>query len=66
MCGMFELGADVAINYRTQDFVEVMKEQGLAADLVLDMVGGDYVRAISKSWPWKVALCKSHFSKDQN
>jgi NADPH:quinone reductase len=37
------LGADLAINYRTQDFVEVMKEQGLQADLVLDMVGGDYV-----------------------
>jgi NADPH:quinone reductase len=37
------LGADIAINYRTQDFVEVMKEQGLLADLVLDMVGGDYV-----------------------
>jgi NADPH:quinone reductase len=38
-----KLGADVAINYRTQDFVEVMKEQGLQADLALDMVGGDYV-----------------------
>jgi NADPH:quinone reductase len=38
-----KLGADVAINYRTQDFVEVMKAQGLTADLVLDMVGGDYV-----------------------
>ncbi len=38
-----KLGADVAINYRTQDFVEVMKEQGLSADLALDMVGGDYV-----------------------
>jgi NADPH:quinone reductase len=37
------LGADIAINYRTQDFVEVMKEQGLFADLALDMVGGDYV-----------------------
>jgi NADPH:quinone reductase len=37
------MGADVAINYRKQDFVEVMKEQGLQADLALDMVGGDYV-----------------------
>jgi NADPH:quinone reductase len=43
-CGdCLAFGADVAINYRTQDFVEVMKEQGLQADLVLDMVGGDYV-----------------------
>jgi NADPH:quinone reductase len=38
-----KLGADVAINYRTQDFVEVMKAQNLQADLALDMVGGDYV-----------------------
>jgi NADPH:quinone reductase len=38
-----KLGADVAINYRTQDFVEVMKVRGLQADLALDMVGGDYV-----------------------
>ena len=38
-----KLGADVAINYRTQDFVAVMKEQGLEANLALDMVGGDYV-----------------------
>jgi NADPH:quinone reductase len=38
-----KLGAYLAINYRTQDFVEVMKEKGLAADLALDMVGGEYV-----------------------
>lgn len=38
-----KLGADVAINYREQDFVEVMKQKGLQANLVLDMVGGDYV-----------------------
>jgi NADPH:quinone reductase len=38
-----DLGADVAINYRDQDFVAVMKEKGQEADLALDMVGGDYV-----------------------
>jgi putative PIG3 family NAD(P)H quinone oxidoreductase len=32
------LGADVAINYREQDFVEVAK----GVNLILDMVGGDY------------------------
>ncbi len=37
------LGADLAINYRAQDFVEVMKAEKLAADVILDMVGGDYV-----------------------
>ena len=40
-----KLGADVAINYRTQDFVEVVKEMtgGHGADVILDMVGGSYV-----------------------
>lgn len=38
-----KLGADVAINYRNQDFVGVMQQQNLQANLVLDMVGGDYV-----------------------
>ncbi len=38
------LGADVAINYRTQDFVAVMQERHLGADVILDMVGGDYVQ----------------------
>lgn len=38
------LGAEEAINYRTQDFVERVQEVtgGRGADLILDMVGGDY------------------------
>lgn len=36
------LGAEKAINYKEEDFVEVMKAEG-GADLVLDMVGGDYI-----------------------
>ena len=36
-----EVGADMAINYREQDFVAVTKEAG-GADVILDMVGGDY------------------------
>jgi NADPH:quinone reductase len=40
-----KLGADVAINYSTQDFAEVVKTAtgGHGCDLILDMVGGDYV-----------------------
>ncbi len=38
-----KLGADLAINYRTQDYVEVLKTQEIAPDVILDMVGGDYV-----------------------
>ncbi|WP_334656032.1 NAD(P)H-quinone oxidoreductase [Sphingomonas panaciterrae] len=39
------LGADHAINYRTEDFVERVKEitGGAGCAAVLDMVGGDYV-----------------------
>ena len=36
------LGAERAINYRDEDFVSVLKEAG-GADLILDMVGGDYI-----------------------
>ena len=38
-----KLGADIAINYRTTDFVAAMKQQNLQADVILDMVGGDYL-----------------------
>ncbi len=40
-----ELGADHALNYRTQDFAaEVLRlTQGRGANVVLDMVAGDYV-----------------------
>jgi NADPH2:quinone reductase len=38
------LGADVAVNYRTEDFVKVAREAtgGRGVDVTLDMVGGDY------------------------
>jgi putative PIG3 family NAD(P)H quinone oxidoreductase len=35
-----DLGAEWAINYKTDDFEEVLKEVGV--DVVLDMIGGDY------------------------
>jgi NADPH2:quinone reductase len=40
-----ELGAERAINYRDEDFGTVMREVtgGKGADLILDMVGGDYI-----------------------
>lgn len=39
------LGADRAINYRTEDYPTVIKELtgGRGVDVVLDMVGGDYI-----------------------
>jgi NADPH:quinone reductase len=40
-----KLGADHAINYKTQDFVAEVKTitDGKGVELILDMVGGDYV-----------------------
>ncbi len=40
------IGADLAINYKTQDFVEKVNAftDGRGADVVLDMVSGDYVQ----------------------
>ncbi len=44
-----DLGADHAINYKTDDFVKVIREitGGKGVDVILDMVGGDYVE---KNW----------------
>jgi len=40
-----KLGALRAINYREEDFVEVMKQiTGRGADVILDMVGGTYIQ----------------------
>ena len=40
-----KLGADIAINYRTEDFVAAVKQAtgGKGVEVILDMVGGDYI-----------------------
>lgn len=40
-----KLGADRVVNYRSEDFVAAVKEAtgGKGADVILDMVGGDYI-----------------------
>ncbi|MBT6925205.1 MAG: NAD(P)H-quinone oxidoreductase [Marinovum sp.] len=37
-----DLGAERAVNYRETDFVPIMQGEG-GADIILDMVGGDYI-----------------------
>ncbi|BAE51483.1 NAD(P)H-quinone oxidoreductase [Paramagnetospirillum magneticum] len=46
-----DLGADFAIDYSTADFVEVIKAEtkGKGVDVILDMVGGDYIARNIKS-----------------
>jgi NADPH2:quinone reductase len=41
-----KLGADVAINYNTQDFVAETKKAtgGKGAEVIIDMVGGEYIQ----------------------
>lgn len=36
-------GAARAINYKTADFVEALRASGKGVDVILDMVGGDYI-----------------------
>jgi len=40
-----ELGAAVAVDYKTEDFVKVVEREtgGKGVDVILDMVGGDYI-----------------------
>ena len=42
LAGGAELGADVTINYRDEDFVEVLREAG-GADVILDNMGAKYL-----------------------
>jgi len=40
-----ELGAEIAVNYKTQNYVDVIHEatDGQGVDVILDMVGGSYI-----------------------
>ncbi len=40
-----DLGADILINYREQDFVEELKKADVAADVILDIIGAKYLSA---------------------
>jgi putative PIG3 family NAD(P)H quinone oxidoreductase len=37
-----ELGADIAINYKSQDFAKIMRQEG-GANVILDIMGGSYL-----------------------
>lgn len=40
-----ELGADVVIDYKQQDFAAEMKSAGVTADVILDIIGAKYLEA---------------------
>lgn len=53
-----KLGAERAINYREEDFVAVIKElTGDGVNVVLDMVGGDYIKRNIKALAPDGRLC---------
>jgi putative PIG3 family NAD(P)H quinone oxidoreductase len=62
------LGADIAIDYRSEDFVEVIAKatEGRGVDVILDMVGGDYVTRNLKSLAVEGRLVQIAFLKGSN
>ena len=53
-----KLGAERGINYRDEDFVEIVKAAtGQGVDVILDMVGGDYVARNFKALAPEGRLC---------
>lgn len=60
-----ELGANLAINYREKDWVEAVKEFAgkKGVDLILDMVGGDYVQKNLSVLAWDGRLVNIAFLK---
>jgi NADPH:quinone reductase len=57
------LGADVAINYKAQDFVKVLADRKIAPDVILDMVGGDYVARNMKCAGMNARIVQIAFQK---
>jgi len=51
-----ELGATDAVNYKELDFEEYFKEKKLKVDVILDMVGGDYLKKNLKILNYKGRL----------
>jgi hypothetical protein len=55
-----KLGAVRAINYREEDFVAGEgATEGKGANVILDMIGGDYVARNYDAAPWKGASSRS-------
>jgi len=59
------LGAEIAIDYRNEDFVEVVSKatEGRGVDVILDMVGGDYILRNLKSLALEGRLVQIAFLK---
>jgi NADPH:quinone reductase len=56
------LGAERAIDFRAQDFVEICREAG-GADIILDIIGGDYIARNIKAARHDARLIQLAFNK---
>jgi len=58
-------GADAAINYKTHDFVDEVNKltDGRGVDVILDMIGGEYIRRNIKSLAFEGRLVSIAFNQ---
>jgi NADPH2:quinone reductase len=56
-----ELGAEKAFNYHTEDFVKGIKENTKGANVILDMIGGDYIQKNIKATAPKARIVSIAF-----
>jgi NADPH:quinone reductase len=59
------LGASRAINYRSEDFVAVVQQEtkGAGVDVILDMIGGDYMQRNLSALGWQGRLVMIAFKE---
>ncbi len=56
------MGAERAINYNEEDFIDVVKEAG-GADIILDIIGGDYIERNFKAAKPDAKIIQLAFNK---
>ena len=56
-----ELGAEKAFNYHNEDFVKGIKENTKGANVILDMIGGDYIQKNIKATAPKARIVSIAF-----
>lgn len=57
-----EIGAERVIDFRNEDFVEIVREAG-GADIILDIIGGDYIARNIKAARHDARLVQIAFNK---
>ena len=58
-----KMGADRVIDYKTEDFVEVVRNEAKGANVILDIVGGDYVERNLKAAAPDARIIQLAFNK---